>query len=601
MVTANVQPGEVISVHPAPDQLEEPIRRNQPLPEGLPGGIPEKPVSLFDEAIRGLQECGARHDRAATMLSHGREYRGERAGGRTIVRPPPRGQTAGASPHRLGRMDHTTTFDRFAFSAALVGAAGTPLAIIGGLRLFPVLALDNAPGLWLVASGAAVAALTTAMAALLLLVSGLQRAGPGPLVVAAGEALLAGLIGVIALAGADGVDRLGGGTIPAGLVIVAFLLLAGAVSERIHWRLRRGAALVLAAVLFVAVEVVLGALLLSDSVSLAPNGLLLLAAAATFTAAAIILGTRPRLAVGFALQAAGLAALAAARPGSVELVVGLGGLLAGSIAVVLGAPQGNRSAISFERELPARVDPDETLERTADEPIFDEAARLGRELRATIEELMLARRTITLQRAELERAATVDALTGVASRGAIIERVRVEVAQARRYTHPFAILIVDVDSFAGLNQEHGVEVGDEILREVALRIRLRVRRADALGRSDGDSFLAILPHTDESGIIVFAEALRERLAQRPIVTQAGALSVTVSIGVAMMRPAMELSADDLLGRADEALNSARKAGGNCIAFDRLHGLARIEPSRGTDADQAPPEPDAERDSAASGD
>ena len=497
-------------------------------------------------------------------------------------------------------MDDTTSLDRFAFSAARVGAVGTPLAIIGALRLFPALPLDTAPGIWLVAGGAALVALMTAMAALLLLVSGLQRAGPGPLVVAAAEALLAGLLGVVALAGREGVDRLAGGPIPAGLVIAALLLLAGAVAERADWRLGRAASLVLAAVLFVAIEAVLGALLLSDSVRLAPNGPLLLAAAA-LTAAAVIVGTPPRLVVGFALQAAGLAALAAARPGSVELVAGLGGLLAGSIAVLLGAPQGDRSSIVLERAMPAPVDPDQTMERAADEPIFDEAARLGRELRATIEELMVARRTITLQRAELERAATVDALTGVASRAAIIERLRVEVAQARRYTHPFAILVVDVDGFAGLNQQHGVEVGDEILREVALRIRLRVRRADALGRSDGDSFLAILPHTDESGIIVFAEALRERLAQRPIVTQAGALSVTVSIGVAMMRPAMELSADDLLGRADEALHSARKAGGNCIAFDRLHGLARIDPSRRTDAGEAPSVPDAERDSAASED
>jgi diguanylate cyclase (GGDEF)-like protein len=487
-------------------------------------------------------------------------------------------------------MEDTTPLDRFAFSAALVGAIATPLAIIGALRLFPALALDTAPSIWLVAGGAALVALMTAMAALLLLVSGLQRAGPGPLVVAAAEALLAGLLGVVALAGREGVDRLAGGAVPAGLVIAALLLLAGGVAERTEWRLRRGAALALAAVLFVAIEAVLGVLLLSDSVSLAPTGPLLLAASAIVTAAAAVIATRPRLAIGFALQAAGLAALAAARPGSVELLAGFGALLAGSIAVLLGAAQGERSSPAVERRVAAPVDPGDTAGQPVDEPVFDEAARLGRELRATIEELMLARRTIALQRAELERAATVDPLTGVASRIAILERVRVEVAQARRYAHPIAILLVDVDGFAELNQQYGVEVGDEILREVALRIRLRVRRADALGRSDGDSFLAILPHSEESGIVVFAEALRERLAQRPIITQAGSVSVTVSIGVAIMRPAMELSVDELLGRADEALHSARKAGGNCIAFDRLHGLARIDPPRRGDIGEGPTPP-----------
>jgi diguanylate cyclase (GGDEF)-like protein len=493
-------------------------------------------------------------------------------------------------------MEDTTPLDRFAFGAALVGAVATPLAIIGGLRLFPALPLDGDLSLWLLGGGAALVALMTAMGALLLLVSGLQRPGPGLLVVAAAEALLGGLLGVVALAGREGVDRIAEGAIPAGIVIAGLLLLGGAVAERTEWRLWGRARLVLAAVLFVGVEVVLGALLLSDSVSLAPSGSLLLTASAVFAAAAVVTAARPRLAIGFALQAAGLAALAAARPGSMELLAGLGGLLVGATAVLLGAAARNQSARIAEPRLAAPVDPGDMVEEPLDEAVFDDSARLGRELRATIEELMQARRTIAVQRAELERAATVDPLTGVASRAAIVERVRTEVAQARRYAHPIALLVVDVDSFAELNQQHGIEVGDEILREVALRIRLRVRRADALGRSDGDSFLAVLPHSEESGIIVFAEALRERLAQRPIITQAGPLSITVSIGVAMMRPAMELSVDELLGRADEALHSARTAGGNCIAFDRLHGLARIDPGRRSDPSAAPPSPETAQDS-----
>lgn len=493
-------------------------------------------------------------------------------------------------------MEDTTPLDRFAFGAALVGAVATPLAIIGALRLFPALPLDGDLSLWLLGGGAALVSVMTAMGALLLLVSGLQRPGPGLLVVAAAEALLAGLLGVVALAGREGVDRIAEGAIPAGIVIAGLVLLGGAIAERTEWRLWGRARLVLAAVLFVGVEVVLGALLLSDSVSLAPSGSLLLAASAVFAAAAVVMAARPRLAVGFALQAAGLAALAAARPGSMELLAGLGGLLAGATGIILGAAARNQSSTVAEPLLAAPVDPGETVEESFDEPIFDESARLGRELRATIEELMQARRTIAVQRTELERAATVDQLTGVASRAAIIERVRTEVAQARRYAHPIALLVVDVDGFAELNQQHGVEVGDELLREVALRIRLRVRRADALGRNDGDSFLAVLPHSEESGIIVFAEALRERLAHRPIITQAGPLSITVSIGVAMMRPAMELTVDELLGRADEALHSARKAGGNCIAFDRLHGLARIDPGRRSDPAAPPPAPETAQDS-----
>ena len=204
-----------------------------------------------------------------------------------------------------------------------------------------------------------------------------------------------------------------------------------------------------------------------------------------------------------------------------------------------------------------------------------EAERLAAELRSTIEELLRARRTIDLQRGELERSATVDPLTGVASRGAILERLRLEVAQARRYRHPLAVVLLDIDGFGDVNRIHGLAGGDAVLREVALRIRLRVREADALGRAGSDGFLATLPHTDEAGAATFADALRHRLAQRPIAVGDSTLSVSVSIGVATMRPGEDLDVDGLLARVQEALESARSAGGDRIALDRLHGLARL--------------------------
>lgn len=208
-----------------------------------------------------------------------------------------------------------------------------------------------------------------------------------------------------------------------------------------------------------------------------------------------------------------------------------------------------------------------------------ELERLGRELRGTIEELLQSRRTVELQRAELERASTVDTLTGVASRSAVLERLRGEMAQARRYSHPIAIVLLDVDHFAEMNRIHGITGGDAILREVALRTRLRVREADALGRAGSDSFLAILPHTDEAGAAIFADALRHRLGRRVIGVGDAQVAVTLSIGVALMRVREDLDVDGLLARVDEALDSARAAGGDRIALDRLHGLARLEERR----------------------
>lgn len=201
--------------------------------------------------------------------------------------------------------------------------------------------------------------------------------------------------------------------------------------------------------------------------------------------------------------------------------------------------------------------------------------RLGRELRGTIEELLQARRTIELQRAEIERSATVDPLTGVASRSAILDRLRTEIAEARRYQHPVALVLLDVDDFAALNHRHGVRGGDALLREVALRMRLRVREADALGRAGSDGFLAILPHTDEAGAATFAAALRHRLAQRPVPVGEERVPITVSVGVAVMRPGDDLDLDRLLARVGEALDSARLAGGDRIALDREHGFVRL--------------------------
>jgi len=106
-----------------------------------------------------------------------------------------------------------------------------------------------------------------------------------------------------------------------------------------------------------------------------------------------------------------------------------------------------------------------------------------------------------------------------------------------------------------------------------------VREADALGRAGSDSFLAILPHTDEAGAAIFADALRHRLGRRVIGVGDAQVAVTLSIGVALMREREDLDVDGLLARVDEALASARAAGGDRIALDRLHGLARLEERR----------------------
>jgi diguanylate cyclase (GGDEF)-like protein len=467
--------------------------------------------------------------------------------------------------------------------AALIAALLAPAAV-AVLRLFPPLALwiPGAPG-WLGPFFAVFAALTVGAAAALRLADGLRNARLVPLAEAAALSSLAAGLAAGAIHAAEEPTTFPDGGLPIAMLAAGLLLLSARLMPDMHLTARgRRVALVGVAVV---VEAVLAAALFAPvPASLAPW---LSAAAAAVAAAASVPG--PILATG--LLAGAFAAMTAMRPGALDAIPPLAAMLAAGL--YFAWPRPKRSSALSEELTSAHVaaeatpppapapSPALTLVRAGSlgrmrRPIDDEALRLARELRGTIEELMHARRTIELQREEIARTATHDPLTGVPMRRVVLERLAIEAAESQRYTHPVAVVLVDIDDFTQLNHDHGLAVGDAVLRELALRLRLRMRAADALGRMGGDSFMAILPHTDERGAAVFADALRRRLIARPISTEAGELTIGISIGVAFMRPGMSLTSDELLAAADEALASARAAGGNRIAFDRHHGLARLE-------------------------
>ena len=102
-----------------------------------------------------------------------------------------------------------------------------------------------------------------------------------------------------------------------------------------------------------------------------------------------------------------------------------------------------------------------------------------------------------------------------------------------------------------------------------------------VGRIGADAFLAILPHTDETRRRHLRRGGPGSAARAPDRRPArGEIAVSLSIGIALMRPGMTLTGEELLAAAEEALASPRAAGGNRIAFDRLHGLARLDERRG---------------------
>lgn len=509
-------------------------------------------------------------------------------------------------------------------TAAIARAAGTglalalPVAVVAMLRAFPPLALepDELSG-WLAPATLGVIALFSAIAVVpllgLLVATGRLAAGAAGL---SATALTAGSA-ALALSGPAGSETLPNSGLALALIVVAvgFVVVAWAGPRSIPDERGRWLGVILALVL--AEAALAGALL-------APGSPLDDMSATLFLVAAIVAGVavgawfrRRRWISALAPLTLIVAAvlLAWARSGSLEAVVALTPLVLTPPLLVLGfvsrasetsPASAFRAAVVAEASAAATAaiaaanpgtdetgpspdaEPATAVDRSAEDAERD---RLGRELRAALGELTDARHTIALQRAELERAAEVDTLTGVASRTAIMDRLREEVASARRYPHPVSIVVVDIDGMGELNAEHGTAAGDTVLRELALRMRVRIREADAIGRLAGDAFLAILPHTDEKGATVFAEAIRDRATQRPIATGKGEVSVTLSIGVTTMRSRQEMSADTLLSWADEAVASARAGGGNVIAYDRLHGLARLderrkEPPNAQDEDHA---------------
>ena len=118
--------------------------------------------------------------------------------------------------------------------------------------------------------------------------------------------------------------------------------------------------------------------------------------------------------------------------------------------------------------------------------------------------------------------------------------------------------MVDVDRFKRVNDSHGHPVGDEVLRSVAGLLGTRLRDGDCLARYGGEEFLVILRRCHISRGRRVAEALRQNVAQAQIATHAGAVPVTVSLGVAQW--AADESFDDVVQRADRALYDAKQGG-----------------------------------------
>lgn len=165
----------------------------------------------------------------------------------------------------------------------------------------------------------------------------------------------------------------------------------------------------------------------------------------------------------------------------------------------------------------------------------------------------------------LSQLAQHDPLTSLPNRLLLMDRLIETIALARRRKTTAAVLFIDVDGFKAINDAHGHAHGDAILGEVARRLRSTVRTSDTVARVGGDEFVVVLADIEQpgDGVTVARKLLASAAAPGPDAPrQPGALHV--SIGVAVYPDHVE-DATVLLQRADEAMYTAKRAGGGAVA------------------------------------
>ena len=161
----------------------------------------------------------------------------------------------------------------------------------------------------------------------------------------------------------------------------------------------------------------------------------------------------------------------------------------------------------------------------------------------------------------LQHLATHDTLTDLPNRFLLVDRLGQLLTSAGRSDTAFAVLFMDIDGFKGVNDSHGHEAGDQLLRDVARRLTKSVRRSDTVARIGGDEFVVVLERVHQVGEAdAVADKIRLALAA-PYLLKSHEVRVTVSIGISFY-PENGENADTLLRAADYAMYLAKRQGGN---------------------------------------
>jgi diguanylate cyclase (GGDEF)-like protein len=166
---------------------------------------------------------------------------------------------------------------------------------------------------------------------------------------------------------------------------------------------------------------------------------------------------------------------------------------------------------------------------------------------------------------ETQDLATTDPLTGQFNRRTLFETGQREIERFERFGRPLSWIMFDIDQFKKINDTYGHAAGDQVLIAIVERCCRVIRHVDILGRYGGDEFVILLPETDHHLATEIADRVRIAISETPVMTEAGPIDVTISIGITETTPdTADLGL--LLNKADLALYRSKRAGRNTLTF-----------------------------------
>lgn len=193
-------------------------------------------------------------------------------------------------------------------------------------------------------------------------------------------------------------------------------------------------------------------------------------------------------------------------------------------------------------------------------PVLDQKGR--------VTHYLAIQRDVTAQVRRMERLrerAELDGLTEVFNHEAGLRRLEHEMSKARKKRRPLSVMLLDIDRFKAINDDHGHAQGDLVLQRLGRLITQRLQRKDIAMRWGGEEFLLVLLETDAKAAVSAAESFRQLIAETDFHDE---IAVTASFGVAAFDPQRDDSVDALFRRADAALYRAKAEGRNRVAADR---------------------------------